>query len=319
MQEIKEFAPVIIPTLNRYEHLKRCLESLEQCTWADKTDVYVVLDYPPSERYVDGWKKNDEYLSVKEKNHGFKTLNIIRRKTNYFMQGRVYDGIIEKATMDRDCYITSEDDNEFSPCFLDFMNKAFEKFKDDEKVLSVSGYCHPDFVYNGDNPAFFSYEFTAWGLGLWTHKQRYLENFTTQYFEKFLLNKKKAIKVMRMCPALFNMLPGVMYKYKRCDVQRGIYNFIEGTTQLRPTRTLVKNWGYDGSGQNCGQSKNIAVEMQVLPIDTTFDFSSEIIAADSQICLRFYRRFNIPKDPYHKLKYYFAVIRNYINYIYKHA
>ena len=67
MIEEKKYAPVYIPTLNRYEHFKRCLESLERCTDADKTDVYVGLDYPPSEKYVAGWKKIDEYLKEKEK------------------------------------------------------------------------------------------------------------------------------------------------------------------------------------------------------------------------------------------------------------
>ena len=50
--EINHYAPVIIVTLNRYEHFKRCLDSLEKCTGANKTDVYVGLDYPPSEKYV---------------------------------------------------------------------------------------------------------------------------------------------------------------------------------------------------------------------------------------------------------------------------
>ena len=49
-------APVIIGTLNRFEHFHDCLESLEKCTMADETDVYVALDYPPSEKYVEGWK-----------------------------------------------------------------------------------------------------------------------------------------------------------------------------------------------------------------------------------------------------------------------
>ncbi len=52
--EITTYAPVLIPTLNRYEHFKRCLESLELCTGADKTDVYVGLDFPPSEKYHKG-------------------------------------------------------------------------------------------------------------------------------------------------------------------------------------------------------------------------------------------------------------------------
>lgn len=43
---VDNFAPVIIPTLCRYEHFKECLESLSRCTWAEKTEVYIGLDYP---------------------------------------------------------------------------------------------------------------------------------------------------------------------------------------------------------------------------------------------------------------------------------
>ena len=45
--EDRNYAPVIIPTLSRFEHFKRCWESLENCTGADKTEVFVALDYPP--------------------------------------------------------------------------------------------------------------------------------------------------------------------------------------------------------------------------------------------------------------------------------
>ena len=49
--------PVYIPTLNRYEHFRNCVESLARCTHADKIELVVGLDYPPSEKYVEGWKK----------------------------------------------------------------------------------------------------------------------------------------------------------------------------------------------------------------------------------------------------------------------
>ena len=37
--KITKYAPIVIPTLNRYEHFKRCLESIERCTGAEYTDV----------------------------------------------------------------------------------------------------------------------------------------------------------------------------------------------------------------------------------------------------------------------------------------
>lgn len=43
---VNNLAPVIIPTLCRYDHFKRLMESLNKCTWADKTDVILDLIIP---------------------------------------------------------------------------------------------------------------------------------------------------------------------------------------------------------------------------------------------------------------------------------
>ena len=85
--EIKPYAPFIIPTLNRYDHFRQCLESLEKCTGADKTDVYIGLDFPLSDKYVEGWKKIDNYISGKEKSNGFKHLIVFRRQKNCGLVG----------------------------------------------------------------------------------------------------------------------------------------------------------------------------------------------------------------------------------------
>jgi len=81
-----------IPTLNRIEHFSRCLDSLEGCTGADKTDVFIGLDYPPTDEYVEGWKKICEYLKNKEKNNGFKSLTVVRRSYNYGITGAGSNG-----------------------------------------------------------------------------------------------------------------------------------------------------------------------------------------------------------------------------------
>ena len=80
----ENLAPVTIPTLCRYEHFKRCIESLSRCTLADKTEVYVALDYPAKESHWDGYNKIKDYLlSHKEDNLGFKKLIVIQRSRNY--------------------------------------------------------------------------------------------------------------------------------------------------------------------------------------------------------------------------------------------
>ena len=51
------YAPIIIPTLNRNDHFIKSLESLEKCSGAENTEVFVALDFHPSGKYIDGWKK----------------------------------------------------------------------------------------------------------------------------------------------------------------------------------------------------------------------------------------------------------------------
>lgn len=43
---------------------KRCIESLKNNFYAKYTDLYISVDYPPSEKYVKGYEKVKEYLSI---------------------------------------------------------------------------------------------------------------------------------------------------------------------------------------------------------------------------------------------------------------
>lgn len=251
--EIKQFAPVLIPTLNRYEHFRRCLESLERCTWADKTDVYVALDYPPSEKYVEGWKINDAYLKEKEKNHGFKSLTVVRRETNHFMQGKTYAGILEMATKDIDYYISSEDDNEFAPAFLDFMNKALEKYKDNPKVKSVTSYTAIG-LENVPHDTYFTYTTCAWGFGRWRSKPLGCSK-GLEHYKSILADTGKSLRILFNAPAILSMLISMAVRNADWgDVSYSADNILEGNMQLRPKYPLVINHGFDGSGLHSGDS-----------------------------------------------------------------
>lgn len=120
-----KYAPIVIPTLNRFEHFKKCLESLEHCTGAEKTDVYIALDYPAKPSHEEGYRKISEYLNSLESNHGFKTLNIIRREYNYGVGPHGNGKELVKMILETyDRIIFSEDDNIFSPNFIVFINKG---------------------------------------------------------------------------------------------------------------------------------------------------------------------------------------------------
>ena len=111
--EITQFAPVLIPTLNRYEHFLRCVESLSKCTHADKTDLYIALDYPANDLHWEGYNKIKEYLNEVS---GFKSVKIIQRDQNYGAIQNIEDAQ-QQIFQEYDRIILSEDDNEFAPNF----------------------------------------------------------------------------------------------------------------------------------------------------------------------------------------------------------
>lgn len=244
-----EHAPVLIPTLNRYDHFKRCLESLERCTGADMTVVYIGLDYPPSEKYIEGWRKIDRYLTEKELNNSFAKLIVKRRNHNLGIGNKnsnlnvLLSEIPESVT----CYILTEDDNEFSPNFLDFMNQTLDIYKDNPKVFSVCGYVQPQYEVK-NRELLFIYDNSAWGLGRWTNR----ETPDMRYVTSKLSSPKNMLKVYLRYPALFHCIFDMIKRNTEYgDTMFTLKCICEDMYQVRPSSSLVRNTGDDGSGQHC--------------------------------------------------------------------
>ena len=247
------FAPVVIPTLNRYSHFRKCLESLELCHNADNTDVYVALDFPPSDKYVEGWKEIDTYLQEKEKKNGFKRLTVYRRETNYFFSGKGNAlSVFKEIRPYYDRYIFSEDDNVFSPGFLDFINLGLEQFKDDKNVLALCGYSL--FVNSGNLPLkkYNTFKnksyFSAWGYGSWFEKMFGLNNLD---YCRDAFNDKEAMRRVRSLPDSFRYMMMTLKagrKFPQTDVMCTLYQRIYDMYTITPIVSLVDNVGYDGSG-----------------------------------------------------------------------
>ena len=68
------YAPVTISACYRDEHLSRCIQSLKKCTYADKTEVYISVDYLPDEKHREGWEKTCELL--KQPIEGFAAVHV---------------------------------------------------------------------------------------------------------------------------------------------------------------------------------------------------------------------------------------------------
>ena len=254
--QIKEFAPVLIPTLSRFKHLKACIESLKACTWAEKTEVYIAVDYPPNPSYEEGHSKICSYLDEISSTHPFKKLHIVKRERNLGvgLNGNQYS-LIQDLKQKYDRLILSEDDNVFSPAFLDYINKGLELFKDDQSVVAICGYRHFYSIKTNGNTFYRqNVDFSAWGYGIWTDRYQSIPSkltggFSTLFsFKNFLnlRNKNGNLRALQFLSASLNK----NWRYNVSDNIISIYMGLSGKDVVMPTVSCVKNMGTDGSGIN---------------------------------------------------------------------
>lgn len=278
------FAPVIIPTLNRYDHFVSCLNSLEKCTGAQQTHVYVGLDYPPSEKYVEGWKKIDEYLRQKERFNLFKKLIVFRRDKNCGV-GNIQSNamLLLNYIMDHyDSFIFTEDDNVFSENFLEFENKGLQMYRDDETIYAICGYCHPYRFKSLENNYFFHQtDISAWGYATWTKKYKKAYTEIQGGFIRRSLTIKNIYKIRRFgYNHLFTFLLTAMHKgwIRMMDSVLSVYIQLNDYKVVVPTISKVRNIGWDEKGQSFVNGiperyKEIAVRHKTQQIDTSSSFN----------------------------------------------
>ena len=255
--EKKQYAPVLIPTLNRYEHFRRCVESLSRCTYADKTELVIGLDFPPSEKYVEGWEKICDYVN---KISGFGEVTIFRRDVNFGVDKNTED-ILEYAAKKYDRYIFSEDDNEFSPNFLDYINQGLDLYRDDPHIFAICGYNYPIDLSEYNKPYYFSHEFAAWGYGCWFEKHKRIfniiksPNYFIDLYKSYTLKVyfKNNLKLMGLSTRIGDGFLG--------DVYVTSYLHSHNVFTVFPKVSLVRNWGHDGSGVNCGKEEKKMEEL----------------------------------------------------------
>lgn len=276
------YAPIIIATLNRYEHLRRCITSLQKNAWAKYTELYISLDYPPEEFYKEGYQKIKKYLEADI--DGFMEVHIYMQPKNLgvvknfiFLRNKVFEKY--------DRVITTEDDNEFSPNFIEYMDKGLEIFQDDPDILFINGYVE-DKEWNGHAGNVMKMSSgKMWGCGLWKNKYKFLEKkLTRKFFDGIGRNPYYIWKLYYYSR---DMLWWYVHRYlcdpypvlfredgemEPMDINIFIYSIIKNKYFIAPIKSKVRNWGRDGSGVNCGTDPEYHPESIEIDEEKSFQY-----------------------------------------------
>ncbi|MBO7607848.1 MAG: hypothetical protein J6T28_09585 [Paludibacteraceae bacterium] len=262
VEEKMIYAPVAIPTLCRSTHFKRTVESLKLNGWAKYTDVYIGLDFPPAEKYEKGWKEICEYLDTGD----FSVFNkfvVFKRDQNMGSYDNSVDLVCKIKELNYDRWIYSDDDIEYSPNFLEYMDKCMMKYYDDPRVFAVTGYSYPVDWTLAEGCTCFLQDFNvcSWGLGFLRKKEEAFYQYVTSG------NLVKAASNIIRNGSYKKMLDACFYDYfyaalsfdrskpnmmkQETDVSMRAYIAHKNMYCVTPAISKSRNYGFDGSGEYC--------------------------------------------------------------------
>ena len=305
-----KYYPVYIPTLNRFEHFKQCVESLACNTHADQTELVIGLDYPPSDKYVEGYEKIKAYIPLIQ---GFKKVTVFEWDEN-LGQSENCRRILRYLFDHYDAAISTEDDLVFSPCFLDFMNKALNIYKDDPQVATVCGYIGENYYGQFDKHLIFNFDNCGWGMGIWKHKEQNRWKKRNDDINMIFKSIKCSVKVLSVSPGIFSMFLAMIRLGQRWgDVLCSAQNIINNLYQLCPTISLVRNNGYDGTGVHCGDSDPLNLAQQKISDELLFNYDmKDVISTSDPIVRKLLFLQGLPKGFFMRGKVILSIIIRYI-------
>lgn len=249
-------APVIIHAYRRREHLRRTLDALRENRLSDRTEVFITSDgpRPGDEAQV---AEVREFLGTVT---GFKRVEIIARKTNNRLENWRFR---RRMLGEHDRIVVVEDDCVTAPGFLAFMNECLDRYADDPGVFSVSGYIPPLPGVPADPFRLLRLgRFNAWGHGIFRRTERLIRPHPDPgEFNRLLDDPAFRRKVAREVGLpWFGMLRRVcLGKLLAFDVMANLEVLKRGLDVIYPSRSLVSNIGFDGSGEHCGDGDRFKV------------------------------------------------------------
>lgn len=282
------FAPIALFTYSRADHTRAAVESLLQNKETTESDLYIFSDGPKTEEKREAVEENRRYIHSIT---GFKSIHIVEREKNWGLANSLIAGITDVVNR-YGRVIVVEDDLILSPYFLQYMNEALEKYKDEDKVGAITGYCP---INNEILPETYLLRyFHCWGWGTWKRGWDLL-NLDTRYLLRKLRWKTNKFDVGG---GVGNY--GILYCQKVGLVDSWYIRFyaslfLAERLTLFPGRSLVSNHGLDGSGTHCREPIGVGHDgLNVTTESSSIKFHNIEIKENKNV-YTFFKRFYLDK------------------------
>tara|TARA_A100001011_G_C14322541_1_gene851634 strand:+ start:19993 stop:20880 length:888 start_codon:yes stop_codon:yes gene_type:complete len=252
-----DYPPIVIFAYNRPKKLKNLMLSLEENREFKDFNVHFFVD-----KFKDDSdkKKNDEVLKIIKEKWKCNSKEININDENLGLKNNILNGI-NTIFNNHDSAIFLEDDLVVSKSFLDYMIKSLKIYKNEKKIMHISGYNFKTFI-GKKTRSYFSRNMNCWGWATWKKTWENNNNFQ----ENIISSLKKKDR------RLFNIYGFEKdYESQLIRNQKGEIStwaiywyqfiFIQNGLCLQPIKSLVNNTGADGSGVHNSQPKIYSVKL----------------------------------------------------------
>ncbi|MCD7930143.1 MAG: glycosyltransferase [Tannerellaceae bacterium] len=174
MNENTLFAPVALFVYNRLDVTRKTVEALQKNRLAPETDLYIFSDGGRDEA---SWKLVHDLRKYLYTISGFKTIHIIERPYNFYLEGNIISGINEVVS-EWGRVIVVEDDICTSPYFLKYMNDALNLYAEHKEVMHISGFTRMHIPDKGDTH--FTPYLSVYGWATWKDRWQYFVHYKSR-------------------------------------------------------------------------------------------------------------------------------------------
>lgn len=256
----ESLAPIVLTVYKRPWHTEQTLKALHANDLADQSILYVYSDGPKHLALEEDLKLIEEVRQLVNSKQWCKEVHLVESSENIGLVSSFVKSITEVVNK-HGKVIVLEDDQITSKGFLKYMNEALVLYKDDEKVMHVSGYMYPS-KFKSKETTFFINVQSCPGWGTWKKAWAHYNHDAKDHLKYFGQNKKLRKK--------FD-IEGHAYYFKQLELNAGPVHYswavrwyasclrAEGLS-LFPARSLVKNIGLDGTGEHCDPTNMYDVE-----------------------------------------------------------
>lgn len=245
-------SPVIVFVYNRPSHIRKVVNALSRNRLAATTELYIYADGPKSD------SSETELMHIKTVTNyiktvkGFKTVSIIQREKNIGLANSIITGVTEVINQHGKA-IVLEDDIVPGSGFLQYMNEALALYAQDENVGCIHGWNYHLNTSGQRESTFFLKGADCWGWATWQRAwklfnpdgEALLSSITSKHLE-YAFNRRDTHDYLSL---LKDQVAG---KIDSWAIRWHATLFLQDMYCLHPTRSIVKNIGFDGSGVHCG-------------------------------------------------------------------